>query len=174
MWKCASTSRATVLISFRYYFGLLVAVAHTENEKYWSKLACRLRTRRLTLYSDNTLLAFNWRCIIKQAISLTVTQDTYWTRSRPLGQNATKAKDFKVHQMGFCQLLNFNIFASLRKKTLSLSLHYQFMGASAVSHRAEAWRNKAHSRTHHRAVHAPAALYSVSHRPRAKLKGQVQ
>ena len=27
------------------------------------------------------------------------------------------------------------------------------LGASAVSHRAEAWRNKAHSRTHHRAVH---------------------
>ena len=42
-------------------------------------------------------------------------------------------------------------------------------GASAVSHRAEARRNKAHSRTHHRAVHAPAALYSVSHRPGVKL-----
>ena len=31
------------------------------------------------------------------------------------------------------------------------------LGASAVSHRAEAWRNKAHSRTHYCAVHAPAA-----------------
>ena len=40
-----------------------------------------------------------------------------------------------------------------------------FLGASAVSHRAEA-----HSRTHHHDHRAaPAALYSVSHRPGAKL-----
>ena len=38
-------------------------------------------------------------------------------------------------------------------------------GASAVSHRAEAWQNKAHSRTYHdhRAVHAPVLVVAHLH-----------
>ena len=42
-------------------------------------------------------------------------------------------------------------------------------GASAVSLRAEAWRNKAQSHTHYHAVHVLAAPYSVRLRPGVKL-----
>ena len=70
-----------------------------------------------------------------------------------------------VHWMGILQGVTSSRPRECMRPTAMATVHTQhsYAGANAVSHRAEARRNIAHSRTHHRALHAPAALYLLTY-----------